>query len=498
MTNIMETIPLLSTIILLPLIAAPLLWLCNNRQQSRNLTIIILILDLLLALWMVLNFDSSNSGFQFVEKSPWIPLLNINYQLGVDGISLLFIPATILLFIVVTISSWSVVTKLPNLYYFLILLLVSAILGIFLALDTVLFFLFWELSLLPIYFLIALWGIGPNRRRAANQYTMLMFAGGTPILFGFVLAAFYYGGIDNSGLIFDYTTMLTLQLPPELQAGIFFLLLLGFAFKTPLFPFHTWLPNVVMEGPITIAIIMTGLKLGAYGLIRFAIPLAPDAATEYHWLLAGLGVIALLYGGVAAINQTNLRQMLAYASISHIGLVVLGISSFNIMGIEGAVFQLLNFTLISAALFFLVGALHHRTGSTDITSLGGVAQSMPLLASFLFLFGFASLGVPLTSGFIGEFLLLVSALESHTGAGLASLFAIVIGAAYLISIFRKALFGSITNPVVASATDLLPRELRTVTFIALLVILFGVMPSLILDSIEASSTAWIERITPVK
>ncbi|MBT3197076.1 MAG: NADH-quinone oxidoreductase subunit M, partial [Gammaproteobacteria bacterium] len=417
--------PLLSLILLLPLLGAALLWLFDDRKPIRLFTLTVLLLDLVLALLMVGSFDSALLGFQWVEKYTWIPGLNIHYQLGVDGINLLFIPATLLLFIGVVVSSWTVVSSQPRLYYTLLLLLSSSILGIFLALDTLLFFLFWELSLIPIYFLIALWGIGPNRRSAANHYTMIMFASGVPILFGLLLSAFHYGAqLEQGGLLFDYTILSTITLPLELQGGIFLLLLIGFAFKTPLFPLHTWLPNITMEGPIAIAIIMTGLKLGAYGLIRFALPLAPEFAQQYHWLLAGLGVTALLYGGVAAINQTNLRQMLGYASISHIGLVVLGLSSFNLMGIEGAIFQLINFTLISAGLFFLIGALHHRIGSTDITSLGGVSSSMPLLASFLFLFGFASLGVPPTSGFIAEFLLLMSALQSHTGAGLAALFAV--------------------------------------------------------------------------
>ena len=488
--------PLLSTILLLPLLGGLLIWAFPERQQARLFALATLLLDLLLTLLMVTHFEPAHAGFQWMEKVAWIPDLNIHYQLGVDGISLLFIPATLLLFVGVVISSWSVITRLPRLYYSLLLMLATSILGIFMALDTILFFLFWELSLVPIYFLIALWGIGPNRRDAANQYTMIMFAGGTPILFGMLLAAFHYGEIANDGgLLFDYTRMVTATLPLELQGGIFFLLLLGFAFKTPLFPLHTWLPNITMEGPIAIAAIMTGLKLGAYGLIRFALPLAPDMAQHYHWLLAGVGVIALLYGGGAAINQTNLRQMLGYASISHVGLVVLGLSSFNLMGIEGAIFQMLNFSIISAGLFFLVGALHHRVGSTDISSLGGVAKSMPLLTAYLFLFGFASLGVPPTSGFIAEFLLLMSTLQSHTGAGLAALFAVVLGAAYLISSFRKSLFGNTGNSAVIDAVDLLPRELRLITLLALLIIVLGIMPSLLLDLIEPSTTHWVQRVS---
>lgn len=213
---------------------------------------------------------------------------------------------------------------------------------------------------------------------------------------------------------------------------VFLLLLAGFAVKTPVFPLHTWLPVVAMEGPVAVAALMTGLKLGAYGLIRFAVPLAPGAAQELHWLLAGLGVVGILYGALAAIAQTNLRRMLAYASISHVGLVLLGIASFSLQGVQGALFQLLNFTVVAGGLSLLTSFLHQRMGSTDLINLGGAGRSMPLLAAFFFVFALASLGVPGTTGFPAEFLILVSTLQSHTGAGLAALFGMVLGAAYVL------------------------------------------------------------------
>ncbi len=488
--------PLLSSILLLPLLGAALLWIFPDRRQTRLFTLVILLLELALTLLLLQRFDPNIAGFQSIERTPWIPGLQVDYLLGVDGISMLFIPATALLFITVVIGSWSVISRMPRLFYSLLLLLMSALLGVFLALDTLLFFLFWEISLIPIYFLVALWGIGPNRRSAANQYTMVMFASGVPILLGLIFAAFHYGEAAGGGLLFDYTRMMTLSIPTEVQWVIFFLLLLGFAFKTPLFPLHTWLPNVTTEGPIAIAMVMTGLKLGAYGLIRFALPLAPQSALQYQWLLATLGVITLLYGGVAALNQTNLRQMLGYASISHVGLVVLGISAFNLLGIEGALFQLLNFSLITAALFFLVGALHHRIGSSDITSLGGTFLSMPLLSSALFFFAIASLGVPPTSGFIAELMLIMGVLQSHTGAGLATLFAVILGAGYLFTTLRKSLFGNIAHPAVARGVDLLPRELGLVMVLGLIVLLLGVLPALLLDTVSLATAGWLQRFAP--
>jgi NADH-quinone oxidoreductase subunit M len=242
-----------------------------------------------------------------------------------------------------------------------------------------------------------------------------------------------------------------------------------------------------MEGPASIAAIMTGLKLGVYGLIRFTVPLAPAAAREYHWLIAGLGVVGILYGALMALSQTNLRRMLAFSSISHVGLVLLGIASFNQQGIQGALFQLLNFSIVAGGIFLLAGFLHHRVGSTDIVSLGGAAGSMPLLAAFFFLFGLASMGIPGTSGFPAEFLLILSALDTHTGAGLAALAGIVLGAAYFLGIYRRTFLGQAHNSAVADAIDLRPRELGVVIVMGILILIAGCYPDSVLELIRSAS-----------
>ncbi|MCW8826391.1 MAG: NADH-quinone oxidoreductase subunit M, partial [Gammaproteobacteria bacterium] len=452
-----------------------------------------LVADLLLSLLLLAQFDPAQSGFQFVERHNWIPSLNLHYLVGVDGISILFLPLTLLLFIGVISYSWRAIRNMPRLYYTLMLILATAILGIFMALDSILFFFFWELTLIPSYFLIALWGVGPNRRYAAVKYTLIMLTAGIPLLFGFLTLAFHH--FDLSGeLLFEYPRLLAETLPAELQTGAFLLLLLGFSFKAPIFPFHTWLPTVVMEGPVGITIVMTGLKLGLYGLIRFAIPLAPDAALDFHWLLAGLATIGIIYGALAATRQTNLRRMLAYASMSHVNLVLLGLASFNIQGIQGALFQLLNFSIISTGTFLIIGSLLHRIGSTDQVSLGGVAKTMPLMGALMFLYGIASMGVPPTSGFSAEFLILVGALKSHTGAGLAALFSIVVAAGYFLSIYRKTFFGPVTSDVVRNAVDLQPRELAIHVLLVLLVLGLGLFPSLVLDLLNSSTTAWLSHL----
>jgi NADH-quinone oxidoreductase subunit M len=490
--------PLISLVIFFPLFAGMLLWLLRDYRHVRGFALAAAVAELLLTLAVLVSFRPQSDAFQLVNSLPWMPGLGVSYLVGVDGISVLFLPLTALLFVGVIISSWTRIQSMPILYYSLLLLLESSMMGIFCALDTILFFLFWELTLIPFYFLISLWGMGPNRRFAAVKYTLFMLIGGVPLLVAFLLLAFNHAAATGAGipagLAFDLPTLLATPVPGDLQLLLFLLLLLGFAVKTPVFPLHTWLPTVALEGPVGIAALMAGLKLGAYGIIRYAIPLAPQAAVELHWLLAGLGVIGILYGAVIAIVQSNLRRMLAFSSISHVGLVLLGVASFNIQGIQGALFQLLNFTLIAGGLFIITGFLHHRTGSTDIRSLGGVAGSMPLLTALFFFFALAAMGVPGTSGFPAELLIIISALKSHAGAGLAALFGLVIGAVYTLGIYRKAFLGSVQHAVVADAVDLRRRELWLLLLFAGLVLLAGLFPGFVLDWLKVSADGWIQRL----
>lgn len=499
LTSLASELPLISLLILSLPLGAVLIWLTPNERLARWILLFTAFFDLLLAILILASFDPSQAGFQMVERLNWIPSLNIHYQVGVDGFSVLFLPFTVLLFIGVVLASWNSVRTLPRLYFSLLLLLESTTLGIFCALDTMLFFLFWELTLVPLYFLISLWGIGPNRRYAAVKYTLFMLAGGVPLLFGFLLLAFNQAELNGSGipagLVFDYQQLLSSGVTGSMQTLVFFLLLIGFAFKTPVFPLHTWLPVVTVEGPASISAMMTGLKLGAYGMIRFVVPLAPDAAQNFHWLLAGLGVVGILYGAILALSQTNLRRMLAYSSISHVGMVLLGIASFNLQGIQGAVFYLLNFTLIAGGLFILTGFLHHRIGSTDVASLGGVVKSMPVLTLFFFIFGLASMGVPGTSGFPAELLVFMSALFTHTGAGLAALFAMVLGAGYFLRIYRLAFLGPVGSNVVKDALDLRRRELLIVSVMALLVLILGIYPEAVLNMTRENSMQWISNLS---
>ncbi len=487
------SLPLLSLLFITLPLGAALSWLWPRADRARWIALGTALVDLVISLVILARFDTTRAGFQLIEQANWIPSLNVQYLVGVDGLSVLFLPATILLFIGVILASWNSIRQLPRLYYSLLLLLETATLGIFCSLDTVLFFLFWELSLVPLYFLISLWGVGPNRRYAAMKYMLVMLAGGIPLLIGFLLLAFNHAA-QAGGLAFDLPTLFGTPLPSEIELIVFLLLLLGFSVKVPVFPMHTWLPVVAMEGPVAGVALLVGLKLGVYGLIRFAIPLAPEAAQSLHWLLAGLGTVGAIYGAVVALAQTNLRRMMAYSSLSHVGLVLLGLASFSLQGLQGAVMQLLNFTVIAGGLFLLTSFLHHRVGSSDVLSLGGAAKSMPLLASLFLFLGLASMGMPGTSGFPAELLIILATLKSHTGAGLAALFGMVLGAAYFLGLYRRAFFGPVTSPVVVDAVDLLPREKFILLIFAAIVLLVGLYPPILLDVIQPAAELWVRRL----
>ena len=488
----MKIWPLLSLLIWTPLGGAVLLWLLPG-SRARLVAGLSLLATLVLALTLLLAFDPAQPGFQFVERYRWMPTLNVHILLGVDGLSVLFPLATTLAFCGTLTLSWNSVHTLPRLYYSLLLLLLSVTIGLFCSLDLILFFLFWELTLVPLYFLTSLWGVGPNRRHAASKYTFLMLAGGVPLLFGFLLLAFNHAEFAGS-LAFDLPTLLTTPIPDRTETVVFLLLLAGFAVKTPVFPLHTWLLVMASEAPVSVTALLVGLKLGAYGLIRIAVPLAPDAAVSLHWLLAGMGTLGLLYGALGALAQTNLRRMLAYASLSHVGLVLLGISAYTLQGIQGALLQLLNFTLIASAGMLLCGSLLQRTGTTEMDSLGGVATTMPQLAAFLLLFGLAGLGLPGTSTFPAELMILLAALKTHTGAGLAALAGIVLSTAAFLDAYRRTCFGPIRHDAVALAHDLLPRERLYFALTALLVLLIGLQPDLILDTLRPAAENWLQRL----
>ena len=491
--------PLLSFTILLPLLGAIITGITCNINLAKKITLIIASLELVLTLIALFLFNPSDGNhFQLVEHYAWIPNLNIEYLIGIDGISVLFLPMSALLTVIAIIASWNSVQHQQRLHFALLLALEGVTIGVFLALDTILFFLFWELTLPPIFFLISLWGIGPERRTAAMKYTLFMLAGGVPLLFAVIILAINHandvGGTLSQNLSFSLPLLLETKLPDNLQPIVFTLFLLGFSVKAPFFPFHTWLPSVAMEGPTQLTSLLLGLKLGIYGILRFAIPLAPSAAVEYSWALGILGAITLIYAGLIALQQTNLRRLLAYASISHVGLIIIGISSLTIQGIQGAIFQLVNFTLISSSLMLIAGFIQHRLGSTEIRHLSGLAKVMPRLITFYFFFVLASIGLPGTSGFPAELLLIFGALTAHHSLGFTALAGAILSAAYMLSFTRKAFFGPITQNAINKVQDLRPRELAILCIPALLILVLGFSPNTLLETNQVAAEAWISSL----
>jgi len=461
-----------------------------GKNKARYVALITHLCVFLLTVIITFKFDSSQSGFQLVEKYQWIRTLNINYFFGVDGLSVLFLPATALLFCMVTLAGWNNIHIRAPIYYALMLLLELSIIGVFISLDTILFVLFWEMTLIPLYFLLSWWGIGIKRRYAGTKYVLFMLTGGLPIVFAFILLALQPDG----STLFDYPELLKVARDNPYQNLIFFLLLFGFGVKTPLFPLHTWLPVLAQEGhPGTIAIV-AGIKIGAYGLLRFTLPLAPDAALQYQWLLVALGIIGVIYGAVAALGQTNLRRMLAFSSISHVGMVVLGIATFSQAGLQGAILLLLTLILVTGGLFLLSGFLYNRVGSTEMIQLGGIAQSMPLLSAFFLFFGFASMAIPGTSAFPAELLIIISTLDHYAGVGLASLFGIILGAAYFLEIFRRSFLGPCQNTVIAEAVDLKKRELVIVFVMSVIILLVGFYPQSVFNFSDVTSHQWVKLL----
>ncbi len=490
--------PLLSILVSLPILGALIVGFCKSRNQARSIAAVIAVIELIGALIALEYFDvGQGDKFQLLESYPWIPSLNVQAVLGVDGLSIVFLPMSAILTLMAVMASWNSVQHMEPFHFALLLALEGITIGIFTALDMVLFFLFWELTLPPIFFLIGLWGIGPQRREAAIKYTLFMLFGGASLLIAIVILANYSAPQTTeiaSRLIFNVPELLENPLPDEWQRIVFLLLLLAFAVKTPLLPLHTWMPTVAMEGPTQLTAMLTGLKLGVFGIIRFAMPLAPSAAVEYSWILGVLGAITLIYGALVASHQSNLRRLLAYAAMSHVGLVIVGVSDLNKPGIQGALFQLFNFTIVANSLMLIAGFIQHRLGSTEAIHLGGLAKIAPKLTFFYFIFALASIGIPGTSGFPAELMLVLSALQAHPSLGIAALAAAVLSAWYVLDFIRKSFWGPVKYDAVLNMQDLRRREILILAVPALLVVFLGFMPGCFLQINEKAADTWLARI----
>lgn len=488
--------PILSMLVFLPVVTMVALGFIRSDRALRRVGLAGAGAVLGLSLLLVADFDRGTADFQFAEQIPWIESMGLSYHLAVDGVSVLFIPLTALLVVVVMLSSWTSVRHQPKVYLMAVLTFETAAIGVFTAVDLILFFVFWELMLIPTYVLIKVWGNGPLRGRAALRYVLSMLLGSAALLVGFVLLGVSYRSAPGSGggLSFDLPVLMDSPVPLGTQTAVFFLLAFAFALKAPLFPFHAWLPAALLEGPIGMAVFLAGLKMGVFGFLRFVLPLVPDAFAAWSWLVAVLGIVAVLYGALIALVQPDLRRLLAFASVSHVGLAMLGLSSLNAAGLQGSLFLILNLGLVMTGMLLAAGYVYQRVGSTDLAALGGLAQRTPALATFVLVASLAAVGLPGTSGFPGEFLILLGAFRAHGWLPAVAVTTVILAAAAVLVFFERAFHGPVRNPTVLAASDLRPREAVTAAILGVMIIAMGFFPAAVLDYSRASVDDLVDRL----
>ncbi len=490
--------PILSALVFLPVLTMVALAFVRSDAALRRVALAGAVAVLGLSLILMAGFQRGAADFQFAEQLPWVESMGLSYHLAVDGVSVLFVPLTALLIVVVMLSSWTSVRHQLKAYLMAVLAFETAAIGVFTSVDLILFFVFWELMLIPTYVLIKVWGDGPQRGRAALRYVLAMLLGSAALLVGIILLGVSYRSAPGSGgaLSFDLLVLMESTVPRGTQTAVFFLLAFAFALKAPMFPFHAWMPATLMEGPIGMGVLLVGLKMGVFGFIRFVLPLVPDAFSAWSWMIALLGVVAVLYGALIALGQPDLRRLLAFASISHVGLAMLGLSSLNEPGLQGALFLIVNLGLVSTGMLLAAGFIHQRVGSTDVAALGGLAQRTPTLAVFVLVVSLGAVALPGTSGFPGEFLILLGAFRAHGWLAMIAVTTVIIAAAYVLVYYERAFHGRSRSTVVEAAADLRPQEALTAGILSLLIVVLGFFPAAVLDYSSASVDDLVSRLDP--
>jgi NADH-quinone oxidoreductase subunit M len=490
MTLDVSSIPILSIITFLPLVGAIVLAIAPVTA-ARPIALGTALLTWVVSLLLLIGYLPGSAPFQFTETYQWIPLFGIQYKLGVDGLSAAMVVLTTTLSWIAILASFGPIRTRIKEYMISFLVLEVGMLGVFLALDLFLFYIFWEIVLVPMYLIIGIWG-GANRIYATIKFVLYTLVGSLLMLVAILAVAFTYqttkGTWDGA---FDFEVLRQFVLveggfPAGLQLGAFLAFFLAFAIKVPMFPFHTWLPDAHTEAPTAGSVILAGvmLKLGAYGLLRFAVPLFPDAAQTFAPAIIVLSLIGIIYGAIVALVQPDLKRLVAYSSVSHMGFVTLGIFVFTEQGIQGAILQMLNHGLITGALFLLVGVIYERTHDRTIAKMGGLAARTPVYAAVFGFFVFASAGLPGLSGFVGEFLALLGAFDRNPLIAAVAAFVMILGAAYLLWMFQRLAFGEV-SPFLQGLghhlTDMTPTEILTLAPLGALVLAFGLFPGLLLN-----------------
>jgi NADH-quinone oxidoreductase subunit M len=484
---------LLSLAIWVPVAAGLLVLACGGDDKAplqRTIAFLGSLAGFLVTIPLYANFHLQGAGMQFVEKLAWIPRFNIYYHLGVDGISVLFILLNSFITPLVVIAGWTVIRERVGQYMASFLIMSGLLNGVFAALDGMLFYVFFEATLIPMFIIIGVWG-GANRVYAALKFFLYTFFGSVLML---VSLLYLY---NKSGGSFSIQDWWKLPLPLDHQLWLFFGMLLAFAVKVPMWPVHTWLPDAHVEAPtggsVVLAAIM--LKLGAYGFVRFTLPILPDAARELAWLMIALSLIAVVYIGLVALVQTDMKKLIAYSSISHMGFVTLGFFIFNAYGIEGALVQMISHGFVSAAMFLCVGVMYDRMHTRNIADYGGVVNTMPKFASLMMLFAMANCGLPATSGFVGEFMVIMGAMKANFWLAFAAATTLIFGAAYTLWMYKRVIFGAVANDHVAALTDLNGRESLVLGLLAAAVLFMGVYPLPFTEVMHASVNDLLRHMT---
>jgi len=490
------TFPILSLITFFPLVGILFILFINNKHQNliRWVTFLTTLITFLISLPLYFFFDATTWNMQFVENIPWIQEFGISYHMGIDGISILLILLTTFLSPLAILSTFTAVTERVKGYMVSLLSLEIGMLGVFCSLDFFLFYVFWEVMLIPMYFIIGIWG-GPRRIYAAVKFFIYTMSGSVLMLIAILSLYFLHYKVTGvySFNILDYHEI---NIPENIQFWLFIAFFLAFAIKVPMFPFHTWLPDAHVEAPTAGSVILAGvlLKMGTYGFLRFSLPIFPQASIDFIPIVFTLSVIGIIYGAMVSIAQEDIKKLVAYSSVSHLGYCMLGMFALNIEGIQGSIIQMVNHGLSTGALFLIVGMLYERRHTRLISEYGGIMKVMPVFATIFLIVCFSSMGVPGLNGFVGELLILIGAFKANIWFGLATTIGLVFGAVYLLWMYKRVMYGEITKEENKKLKDMNGREYAYILPIMLFIVWIGVNPKPFLDKTTASVEHLLKKV----